>query len=180
VVGEPELSQLNLFVPPDGFDYLPYIGRVQLAGRTPDDLRDELETRYGKLIDRARVFVVLNPHGGCFPFQRIITLVMDEERTEQRNLFEVGTVFSALGSIGASDRFDWRAIRVLRRVPRGRIIMVDAWEYIGNGDVWQDLPLEWGDVIYVPLRQSTDPRWSECVQYVERRITLDEALGDEH
>lgn len=57
VVGEPEMSVLALFVPPDGYDYLPYIGRVQLAGKTRDELREDLETRYRRILKRPQVVV---------------------------------------------------------------------------------------------------------------------------
>lgn len=55
VEGEPELSRTGIFVLPDGVDHFPYIGKVMLAGRTPEELEEELTVRYGKLLKRPRV-----------------------------------------------------------------------------------------------------------------------------
>lgn len=59
VFGEPELSRTGIYVPPDGYDYIPYIGRVQLAGRTREDLQEELTSKYATLLKRPQVIVEL-------------------------------------------------------------------------------------------------------------------------
>ena len=63
VFGEPELSIVNLAVPPDGYYDIPYIGRVKIAGRTPAELKAALEKRLKRILKRPRVEINTRPPG---------------------------------------------------------------------------------------------------------------------
>lgn len=201
VVGEEELSIQSLFVPPDGFDYLPYIGRVQLAGRTRDQLIEDLEERYRKILKRPQVLVHLrqgirqvqpgqsagfDPSGGFLAGQGRVSVLGGGFGTSgganQVGLFGGETIFSLLGGNLLSEDSEWRAIRIIRRddqdpFHRGRIIFVDAWEFIANADVRQDIPLRPGDFIFIPrkftLGEQINHDFDLLLSYAGKFLTAD-------
>lgn len=172
VQGEEELTRRGMFVPPDGYDQFPYIGRIKLIGLTRDELKQVLESKYRSLLKKPEVLVHLRSGyqitptgdraaslGFPLPGQDRITILGGGSRELRGSsgrdvgLFGGETLFTVLD--GPSPGEEWRAIRVIRRddqdpLHKSRIIFCDAWEFIANGDVRQDIPLRPGDFVFVP------------------------------
>lgn len=200
VVGEPELSVRSLFVPPDGYDYLPHLGRVQLSGKTRDELVNELVEKYRTILKQPQVLVhlrsggrftfpgadgaFLDPSGGVVPGQGYITVLGGAQGTggRQVGLFGQETVFSVLGGAFLSQSAEWRAIRIIRRddqdpFHRGRVIFVDAWEFVANADVRQDIPLRPGDFIFIPTKYTLGEHFDKdlnlLLEYAGKALSID-------
>jgi hypothetical protein len=175
IVNEPDFSRQNVFVPPDGYDDFPWIGRVQLADRTRAELKKELEERYRKLFKRPEVNIHIRPGTpqfigpsqlGQLPFplpgqDRVVILSHTGvfQGGAQLGLLGGETLFTIIPPEALSAGAEWRQIRVIRRADedplhKGRIIFCDAWKFIAEADVRQDIPLRPGDFIFIPTKHT--------------------------
>lgn len=175
VVGEADLSMRRLYVSEGGTEYLPYIGAVDLVGHRPPEIRGRLEAKYGALLKCPEVSVRMLECGACgFAGLHDGSMTILHHGRPARHI-ELRGGESVLSVLGAPERDDLRAIRVLRRADRepcgvGHIIIVDAWAFIKDGDVRQDLPLRSGDVVLGAPRGGD---WALLRRYVDGDIDLD-------
>ncbi len=185
VSGEPGLTR-SYFVPPSGYVHYPYLQRLKVAGLTPDELKAALERDLARYLREPEVLVHINltsysAHNAIQPmFQQSFggaeIIVMGAARTRFfSNLTFTGkeTLVSVLGNSDLPLDAEWRQIRVIRRdsddpLRKSRVIVCDLWDYFAKGDVRQDIPLMPGDVVYVPVRWSTDDQFWEDWGYVKR------------
>jgi protein involved in polysaccharide export with SLBB domain len=187
VSGEPTLTR-TYFVPPSGYVHFPYLQRLKVAGLTPDELKASLEDRLSKYIREPEVLVHINltpitPVTNQALFQQAYgggeIIVMGAARSRfLTNVTFTGreTLVSVLGNADMPEAVEWRQIRVIRRsnidpLRKSRTIVCDLWDYFAKGDVRQDIPLMPGDVVFVPVRWSTDDQFWEDWGYVKRVMT---------
>lgn len=193
VRGEPELTKTYV-VPPNGYVHYYYFDgkngrpdRLRLQGFTLDELRSHLESELRPFLRDPQVLV----HVHATPFAASTVQPIFQQSFGTGEIMVLGvtrsrffsnvaftgkeTLISVLGQTDFPPNMEWRQIRVIRRdkvdpLRRSRVIVCDIWDYFAKGDVRQDVPLFPGDVVYVPLRWSTDDQFWEDWTYVKRII----------
>lgn len=149
VYGEPDLTTLAR-VGQDGFIEMPLIGRVQAAGLTPDQLKENIEAGL-------RAGYLVHPD---------VQIILQQYRQEMVHLFgQVGTpgpfrithrdtlmeIISKAG--GFTPIANRKKVKIIRREEKGsRVILVNAARITDEGKLEEDVPLLPGDVIIVPER----------------------------
>ena len=148
---------------PDGKIDLALIGDVQAAGRSIQELKKEVATRYQEFfVDPPQVILnmetalnqsevlagdvsVLNPTGP----QGVVNLTGDEMLSEV--LAEVGALHP---------KSEWNEVAIIRR-GRGAasderyLIISDIEKLIRYGDLDQDVAMRNGDVVFIPFEKNT-------------------------
>jgi protein involved in polysaccharide export with SLBB domain len=184
VTGEPTLTR-TYGVPPTGEVHYPYLGKLKLAGLTIDEVKAHMERELAVYLKHPEVLVHIN----ATAYQANIVqpffqqsfggadiVVLGATRTRfYSNVSFTGkeTLVGVLGYTDLPANAEWRQIRVIRRdakdpLRKSRVIVADLWDYFAKADVRQDIPLAPGDVVYVPVRWSTDDQFWEDWGYVKR------------
>lgn len=152
LTGEVERAD-ELEVTREGFVVIPDVGRVNVANLTVDQLTDLLYTRLGRVYSGVR-------RGNDAPTQFTVsvsklrtvavTVAGDVTAPGMYPISSAGTVLNALYHAGGpSERGSMRRIEVRRA---GRIVATfDVYDYLLRGDASQDVRLQQGDVVFVPV-----------------------------
>jgi protein involved in polysaccharide export with SLBB domain len=184
VTGEDSLTR-RYTIPPTGFVHYPFLGRLKVSGLTPDQLKANLERELAIYLLRPEVLIHINStpyvpsqfqpfYEQSFGGAEIIVMGLARTRYFSNQAFTgKETLVSVLGNADLPFDAEWRQIRVIRRDPKdplrkSRTIVCDLWDFFAKGDVRQDIPLAPGDVVFVPLRWSTDDQFWEDWDYVKR------------
>jgi protein involved in polysaccharide export with SLBB domain len=186
VTGESALTR-TYTVPPTGYVHYPYLEKLKLVGRTVDEVKAGLERDLSLYIKKPEVLVHIN----TTPYQPNIVqpffqqsfggadiVVMGASSTRfYSNVSFTGkeTLVGVLGITNLPENAEWRQIRIIRRdakepLRKSRVIVCDLWDYFAKADVRQDIPLAPGDVVFVPVRWSTDDQFWEDWGYVKRIV----------
>jgi protein involved in polysaccharide export with SLBB domain len=140
----------------EGFIIVPDVGRVSVNGLTLDGLRNSLYTQLG----RAYSGVQRGPEATTFFEVSISTLRRNQVfvigEVERPAAYEVTSVATALQALyqagGPTDQGSFRDVQI-RRGDR-LIANLDIYEYLTRGSAGGDIPLDHGDVVFVPVRGS--------------------------
>jgi polysaccharide export outer membrane protein len=137
----------EVLVRPDGGISYPLIGEVQAAGKTVDQLREEITKRLEKFVPDAAVAVTVLKTGS----QRIYVL----GKVAKPGEFPVGRnvdVLQALSMAGGLTQFaDQNGIRIMRREGDRQSMMPFEYGRVIRGEkVEQNVLLRAGDVVVVP------------------------------
>jgi polysaccharide biosynthesis/export protein len=152
LTGDVELSY-SLPVTREGFVLIPQVGQVYVATLTLDQLRDVLYTR----LRRAYSGVTRGP-GAKIAFTLSVASVRVNQvyvagEVKQPGAYQIsalGTVLTSLYAAGGiTTRANMRAIEV-HRLDKV-IATLDLYDYLLRGNKHDDVRLETGDVVYVPL-----------------------------
>jgi polysaccharide export outer membrane protein len=152
LTGDVELSY-TLDVNREGMIVIPDVGQVYVAGLTLRELEDRLYERLGAVYSG-----VGRGPGATTRFTlsmgqlrtNQVFLVGEVERPGAYQVSSVSTVFNALYQArGPNDNGSFRRIEVRRGGVTIRT--VDVYDYLLRGDSRDDIRLEQGDVIFVPL-----------------------------
>jgi protein involved in polysaccharide export with SLBB domain len=149
LTGEIELAY-SLDVNRDGAIIIPQVGQIQVNGLTIGALRNILADRLG------RVYSGIQTGATRFDIsigklrQNQIFMIGDVTAPGSYEVSSLATVFNALYQAqGPNANGSFRNIQVLRG---GRVAqVVDLYNYLLNGDTRQDIRLEQGDNVFVPL-----------------------------
>lgn len=151
LTGEVELAH-ELSVTRGGFIVIPDVGQVSVTNLTMGGLRGVLRERL------ARAYSGIQRGTTDFDVtltqQRTIQVYVTGEvlQAGAYQLASVATVMNALYAAGGPTELgNLRRIEVQRRSGEGET--VDLYPYLLQGDVSQDVPLQQGDAIFVPLRE---------------------------
>jgi protein involved in polysaccharide export with SLBB domain len=150
LTGEVEAVYPQLDIRRDGTILLPQLGQVTIAGLTLEAarlvLRDRAATLYSGINSgRTRIDLSL---GRIRSIQ--VYVIGDVEAPGAYQVSALGTVFTALARAGGpSNRGTFRRIEVRRAGQLART--VDLYDYLLAGDASQDVRLEQGDIIFVPM-----------------------------
>lgn len=188
----PEYSK-EFTVPPDGYIFMRDIGRVDILNKSRSELKSELESRLAQFLKSPQVIVdvetnqtALTPLGASrdvIPSGEIFVFGTSTTRIFQ-NYYVTGTerLVNILNLTGLSPRAEWRKIRVIRKPAndqfgQGIIIFCDLWKFFAYADFRQNIPLEPGDVVFIPSRKTSEEifrsDWQLILSYLGGILTFD-------
>jgi polysaccharide biosynthesis/export protein len=162
----------------DGKVFFPYIGPVQAAGRTVQEIRQTIQEGLTRVIKNPQVDVSVLQ----FRSQRVV--VAGEVRTPGTQPITdvpptLSEIISAAGGVGPEA--DLSSVTVTRG---GTSARVDLYAYFYGGDSRQNLRLLPGDVVHVPDRRFNkvfvlgEVGRPNSIVMPRGRLTLAEALAD--
>ena len=152
LTGDVELSY-PLPVTREGFVLIPQVGQVYVANLTLDQLREVLYSRLG----RAYSGLTRGP-GSKIRFEVSVANVRVNQvyvagEVKQPGAYQISALGTALAALyaagGVTTRANMRDISI-RRLDKV-IARLDLYDYLLRGDKHDDIRLEAGDVVYVPL-----------------------------
>jgi polysaccharide export outer membrane protein len=139
--------QRRVMVRPDGRFSFPLAGEVQAAGRTPDEVRVEIETQLKKFIPEAVVTVIVEDFSG----NRVYVI----GQVTRPGMFVMNpslTVLQALSLAGGSTPFaKLDGISIIRGTGTAQKVLPFRYGQVIEGkSLQQNITLESGDVVVVP------------------------------
>jgi polysaccharide biosynthesis/export protein len=155
LTGDVELTY-SLPVTREGFILIPQVGQVHVANLTLAQLRDVLYTRLGRVYSGIR-----RTANATTQFDVTVANVRANQvyvvgEVAQPGAYQIsslGTVFTALYAAGGvTERARLRGVEVQRLGKR--VATLDLYDYLLRGDTRNDIRLETGDVIFVPIHES--------------------------
>ncbi|RXE48171.1 polysaccharide export protein [Chromohalobacter israelensis] len=129
----------------DGTIFYPYIGQVDVAGRTVRDVRSEIQRRLEGYIAQPQVDVKV----AAFNAQKAYVTGQVERAGAQPITNIPLTVLDALSNVGGlTQGGDWHNVVLTRD---GQEIHLSVYDMLVNGNLEQNLLLQDGDVLHVPV-----------------------------
>jgi polysaccharide export outer membrane protein len=162
-------QNVTLPVRPDGMISLPLAYELQAAGRTPEDLRQELLRRYAQELSSPEIAVIVRTFAS---YQVHVGGEVDRpqvlELTGEYTVLEA--VFAAGGFLPTASLADVLVVR--RTASRGyEIVPADMESVLAGLDARGNLLLQPYDVVYVPPSRVADVnKWVE--QYIRQNIPI--------
>lgn len=143
---------LSLKVAPDGFVRFPFVGRLQAAGRTEEELSRRLaeDERLRRMIAGPQVLVSVTE------FAPASVYIFGEVRQPQKISLEVGVPLTLSQAIAQAGGCTARADRLRVKLFRGsggearKTHTINLMELVGHRNLQGDVVLQAGDRIYVP------------------------------
>ena len=145
-------TQLNqtLTVGPDGDLYLPLVGRIRVAGRTVDEITDELTEGFSKEMVDPQITVSVAEFSGLFIH------VAGEVKNPGLQPYsgQLTAVQAIMDAGGFDDRGRKKSVLLIRRDKDGKAVgtIIDVRAILKDGQFDGDVPLAPSDIIYVPLK----------------------------
>src|SRR5437763_2146923 len=143
----------SLQVTREGFILIPQVGQVFVSNLTLEQLRDVLYAQLGRVFSGVK----RGPNAGT-RFDVSVANVRANQvyvigEVSQPGAYQIsalGTVFTALYAAGGvTERANMRHVDVLRA--RKTVATLDLYDYLLRGDTRNDVRLETGDVVFVPV-----------------------------
>lgn len=138
----------------EGFVVIPNVGRVPVNGLTMDGLRDALYTYLGRAYSGVQRGPEATTHFeiSLSALRRNqVYVVGDAERPGAYEVTSVSTAMQALYQAGGpSDDGSFRNIQIRRG--DSVIAVLDVYQYLTRGAATGDVPLDQGDVVFIPVR----------------------------
>src|SRR6266516_3837943 len=151
LTGDVELAY-QLQVTREGFILIPQVGQVFVSNLTLDQLRDVLFARLGRVYSGVRKTNATTRFDISVANVRAnqVYVVGEVGQPGAYQISSLGTVLTALYAAGGlTERADMRAVEV-RRLSK-TVATVDLYDYLLRGDTHDDIRLQTGDVVFVPV-----------------------------
>jgi polysaccharide export outer membrane protein len=137
----------KVLVRPDGGISMPLAGDIQVSGRTPLEVQDEVRTRLSRFIQNAEVTVAVEKISGYNIF------VMGQ--VESPGQFRLGRYVDVVQALTLAGGFtpyaNNQSIQILRRQDGGEVTFDFDFRSISRGqNLQQNIILQSGDVVLVP------------------------------
>jgi len=161
----PELNDVQT-VRPDGRITLQLVGDVMAHGRTPADLQKELRTRYGRLLEKPEVTVIVRTLNS-----RVVYVGGAVQQSGRLSMPGRLTVLSAILQAGGLDdaNADPSEVLVVRHTDGKRIVTSLDLRAALKGDEYNTFYLEPQDIVLVP--RSTVVGINQWIdQYINRMV----------
>jgi polysaccharide export outer membrane protein len=144
---EPEMQRPTIVIAPDGKFSFPLAGQITAAGRTPAEVRQEIESKLAKYIPDAVVTVGITDVGGNVAY--VIGQVAKPGSFVMNPRINVLQALSLAGGGTPFAKLD--SIIVIRASPTGQRVLNFRFSQVSAGkDLEQNVMLESGDVVLVP------------------------------
>src|SRR5438067_4441724 len=152
LTGDVELAY-TLQVTREGFILIPQVGQVFVSNLTLDQLRDVLYQRLGRVYSGVK-----RSAGATTRFDVSVAnvrvnqvyVVGEVSQPGAYRISSLGTVLTALYAAGGvTERANMRGIEIQRLSKR--VATLDLYDYLLRGDTRNDIRLETGDVVFVPV-----------------------------
>lgn len=145
-------TQLNqtLTVGPDGDLYLPLVGRIRVAGRTVDEITDELTEGFSAEMVDPQITVSVADFSGLF-----VHVAGEVKRPGlQPYSGQLTAVQAIMDAGGFEDRGRKKSVLLIRRDKDGKGVgtIIDVAAVLKDGQFQGDVALAPSDIIYVPLK----------------------------
>ncbi|MBT4914960.1 MAG: hypothetical protein HON08_16330, partial [Gemmatimonadales bacterium] len=152
LTGDVELAY-TLGVTREGSIVIPDVGQVSVNGRTLSDLEDVLYERLGRVYSGVRrgadATTFFDASLGRLRTNQVF-LIGEVEAPGAYQISSVASAFNALHAAGGPTAIgSFRAVAVRRGGET--VATVDLYDYLLSGEVSDDVRLEQGDVVFVPL-----------------------------
>jgi polysaccharide export outer membrane protein len=146
----PELDQTVVVRPEDGMVTIPLIGDVKAAGLTPKELAEKISNRLAYYVKEPRVAVGVKQFGSKKVF------IMGQVLANGTYKLERGDRMIDL--ITRAGGFTDNAVPSTTYIVRGgyeehEVIRVNLGRLLHKGDMTQNVYLEEGDIVYVPMSE---------------------------
>src|SRR5258706_428863 len=151
LTGDVELAH-TLSVTREGFILIPQVGQVFVSNLTLDQLRNVLYDRLGRVYSGVRRTNPTTRFDISVANVRAnqIYVVGEVSQPGAYQISSLGTVLTALYAAGGvTDRANLRSVEV-RRGDKP-VATLDLYDYLLRGDVHDDVRLQTGDVVFVPV-----------------------------
>ncbi len=147
VYDDPKMPPADTTVTPDGKISFPLIGVVVAGGKTPEQLRLEIEQRLRKFVAEPIVTVSITEVKG-----NVAYVVGQVNKPGPIEMNPAVNVLQALAIVGGGNPYaKLDNIIILRSAPGGQRVLNFHYSQVSNGkNLEQNLQLEAGDVIVVP------------------------------
>jgi protein involved in polysaccharide export with SLBB domain len=153
LTGDVELAHV-LSVTRQGFVLIPQVGQVFVANLTVDQLRDVLYTRLGRVYSGVRRGSEAKIRFDLSVANVRVNQVYVVGEVRQPGAYQISALGTALTALyaagGITTRSNMRRIEV-RRLDQ-IVATLDLYDYLLKGIKHDDIRLQTGDVVYVPLR----------------------------
>jgi polysaccharide export outer membrane protein len=145
VLPEPVIER-EVIVRPDGMISVDLIGDIAAAGRTTEEIAEDIQTRIGRYKRDARVTVAL---GAALSSE--ITVLGEVARPSNFPLARQTRIVEALGTVGGTSVFAAKGRIRLIRAQEGKTAVYNVdLSAIQKGDMRTNYMLQGGDLVYVP------------------------------
>lgn len=157
----PELDTRSIVRPSDGMVSVPLIGDVKAQGLTPQELAESIGEKMAYYVKEPRVAVRVSKFG-----EKKVFLLGEAMRPGAYRLERGDRILDLLANAGG---FNDNALQQAVYVVRGgyfdsRIIRVNLGRLVHKGDMTQNIFLEEGDLVYIPVQEI------ENLNYALRKI----------
>lgn len=134
---------------PDGTLFFPYIGAVQVAGKTIGEVRSTLTTRLAEYIERPQLDLNVVSHGGVVSLQGAF-----ENTAPQQVTTTPLTLSKAIGAAGINvEQADLSGFVLIRD---GQRYPLDLHALNRSADAGQDIYLQAGDRLFLPYNDDKE------------------------